>query len=143
MAPGKKFLQFVEKLNVPVFDTGSRAGNTDYIDFIRPGEIDHQVMKGVDAYSRPFLIIKAVGKLEDGGEINLFQTFFQRYTGEKELWMGCGNYGNQLFDTCGGMKKSHFTALKDLINGKTISTEGFYRSDSHKVTHFKLEKPLN
>ena len=142
MTAGEDFLLFTKNLDVPILDIGLAGGHTDYIDFIKPDEITHRVMKGIDRHSRPFLVIKATGKLDTGDEIPLFQTFFQRYTDISYLWMGCGNYGKQLFDTCGGMKKHHFDALTKLINGETISAKEFTRPDNLKMSEIKLSEIL-
>lgn len=138
MTTGEDFAVFVNKLDVPVLDLKGAAGRTDYIDFIDPKNVAHRLMKGIDKYSRPFLVVKAIGNLETGEEMELFQTFFQRYSDNEFLWMGCGNYGNELFDTCGGMRESHFKALLDLINGNSISYNGFFRNDGFKIAEIRL-----
>lgn len=138
MTPGENFLLFLNDLDVPVLDIGTGAGSTDYIDFIKPDKVDHAVMKGIDKFARPFLVMKATGTLETGDKVSLFQTFFQRYTGEKSLWMGCGHYGKQLFDTVGGMTECHFDALKNLLAGKKISAKDFSRHDNLKMAEIKL-----
>ena len=132
MFPGEKFALFVENLDVPILDIGTKMGSTAYIDFIKSSEVTSPIMKGIDCYSRPFITIKAMGSVRSK-DVELFQTFFQRYTDNKSLWMGCGHYGPQLFTTSGGMKKEHFNALKDLISGKSVTTEQFSRIDDLKV----------
>lgn len=138
MTTGEDFAVFVENLDVPVLDLEGETGRTDYIDFIKPHNVTHRVMKGIDRYSRPFLVIKAIGNLGTGEEVELFQTFFQRYSNNKLSWMGCGIYGNKLFDTYGGMRESHFKALMDLIDGKSISAEGFSRNNMLNIVEIRL-----
>lgn len=140
MSPGEEFKKYVEGLNVKILDIGQRVGMTDYIDFIKPEEVDSPVMKGKDISRRGFLVIKAIGTTEEGAEIDLFQTFFQRYSNSECLWMGCGHYGHQLFETVGGMNEKHFGGLMDIISGKTITTENFYRCDSYKIRTIRLKK---
>lgn len=138
MTAGEDFLSFLQNLDVPQFDIGTRVGHTDYIDFIKPEEIHHPVMKGIDINSRPFLILKAVANLDNGDKVELFQTFFQRYSDDQSTWMGCGNHGRQIFDTCGGMRKAHFCALKRLVTGEPISLDGFVRGDELKIKQIEL-----
>ena len=140
MSPGEEFGKFVEKLDVPILDIGEEIGHTQYIDFIKPEKVLFPVMKGIDIFSRPFIVIKASGSLEEAEkkDIHLFQTFFQRYTNDKCLWMGCGNHGAQLFETVGGMREHHFNALKRIIDKETVTTENFYRCDSLRVKSIRL-----
>lgn len=119
---GADFNQYVKNLDCPILDIGQRQGNTYYIDFIKFEEVTSPIMKGIDKFSRPFIVIKVNGKLTDGSNIQLFQTFFQRYTDEN-LWMGCGHYGLNLITTYGGMKSDQFKLIIDLINGKVCQIE--------------------
>lgn len=137
MSPGEKFAEFVGGLDVPILDIGIRQGHTDYIDFIKPEEVTYPIMKGIDRFSRIFIVLKGIGTC-DGQEIPLFQTFFQRYSNSKGLWMGCGHYGTQFFGTIGGMREHEFSLLKDIIGGKTVSTDDLSREDSLKLQTLKI-----
>lgn len=159
----EQFARFVENLDVPELDVKDREGRTNYIDFIQKDEITSPVMKGKDKYSRPFVIIKAIGKLGSGKETPLSQTFFERYPrdksikigepghpfsgmewlvperqGDEIIWMGCGRHGDHIFSTYGGMKANHFNLLKDLIEGKTISLLEFCSDHGYKLVEARL-----
>lgn len=139
MSPGEDFHEYVKNLNVPVLDIKTRQGWTDYIDFIKPDELTSTIMKGVDKFGRPFLVVKGKGISGDNSDTEIFQTFFQRYQNNQSLWMGCGHYGINFFETAGGMTAKHFNAIKDLIDGKSVSSEDFYRSDSKKFDSYRLQ----
>lgn len=52
-----------------------------YIDFIRPEQVTHPVMRGMDKHGRNFFVIKAMV----GDELRC-QVFFQRYASEANTW---------------------------------------------------------
>lgn len=134
------FINYIDKLDVPILDIGGRRGSTDYIDFIKLKEVSAPVMKGVDCYSRHFVVLKIKGKTDQGDVMDLFQTFFQRYTNNKHTWMGAGGLMYELFSTCGGMKSNHFTAIKDIIEGKIADVSWSYRNAKEKIESAWLSK---
>ena len=138
MIASTQFSQFIDTLDVPILDIGDKRGYTDYIDFIEITDVSAPVMKGIDCFSRPFLVLKMKGKSDRGDEIDLFQTFFQRYTGDIGLWMGAGSSNHELFNTCGGMNSKHFTAIKEIIEGKTVDISWSYRNSREKISYVWL-----
>ena len=55
MIPEKLLQVFTDYDNYPVLEN-VRSG--DYIDNIRPDQMESSVMKGIDSYRRPFMAIK-------------------------------------------------------------------------------------
>lgn len=112
-------------LNVP-FDTpvlwlNYQNACGDYIDFITSDEVTSSLMKGHDTYNRPFIVLKVdVYDPDDKLKDTRIETFFQRYTDDKFLWMGCGHATNLFISTIGGMKSCQFNLLADLIAGKKV-----------------------
>jgi len=110
-----------EWYDLPVFDIGERMGITDYLDFIREEEPSEKVMRGVDSYTRPFLIVKAE-VLDSRGKIwSVFETFFQRYSDNDQMWMGCGHYGENFLETSGGMTQTQVDFLARLISKHSMA----------------------
>ncbi len=104
--------------NYPNLDIGDRQGHTDYIDFINPSELTHPIMLGIDILKRPFIVIKAIGTLNDE-MVKFTETFFQRYTENQSLWVGaCA--GKMFLDTTGGMTDKHFDIVRRLCNHEII-----------------------
>ena len=50
--------------------------------------------------------------------VKIMQTFFQRYSANPKLWMGCGNSTINLIDTSGGMDNYQLKLLIELLNNK-------------------------
>lgn len=71
---------------LPEYDLGGRGGLTDYIDFLVAEEIDHPIMRGIDRYKRPFIIIKVKTTDVNGDVSYAVGTFFQRYTDDVINW---------------------------------------------------------
>ena len=112
---------------------------TDYLDFLTPIEVPEPVMIGMDNCNRRVIVLKYI--VDDkiiGG-----QTFFQRYTDDRKLWMGCAHYCKQLIYTEGtGVTEIQCNLLRDIINGKTVvlndehrpkKDHGFYPGMSVKI----------
>jgi hypothetical protein len=107
---------FSEKADkIPILDLGKRCGTTGYIDFVRTTEIKHPIVKGIDCYSRPFIVITVIS-FEN--KIMYMETFFQRYIDDPSVWMGAG-HGDIFMTTYGGMTYQHFELLKKLIDDQT------------------------
>ena len=119
--------------DLPKLDVGQRMGHTDYIDYIDVKELSEPIMKGVDCCNRPFLVVKCiVGKDVYG------QTFFQRYTDDKNLWMGCILCGaSSMFCTIGGMTKHQALLLQNIINGECVTLD-----ENHKTTFNHKNKKI-
>ena len=108
--------------DLPTIDIGSRTGSTDYIDFIKPEEVSHSLMRGVDVYGRNFLTIKAEIHDSKGTIWQVFETFFQRYNDCNNIWVGCGHYGVNFMDTY-SINKEQAKLLRDLVVNKSINLD--------------------
>ena len=104
----------------PKLEIGERGGETGYIDFIKPSEVKYPIVQGVDKFNRPFFCIHLKG-LKGEKEITFFQTFFQRYSDNNDLWHGAGHYGTQPIETSGGMDDDTRKDLKNIVQGETIT----------------------
>lgn len=115
----------------PQIETDSRIGETGYIDFLTLDEVTKPVMTGLDCLSRPFIVIK-MDVLDKDGHIKtqLMETFFQRYTDNPNLWMGCGHATPLLISTVGGMTPCQFNLVNNLLD--SISVE---MSDCHNIEY--------
>jgi hypothetical protein len=114
-------LQNIYKYNCEILDLGERVGHSGYIDFITNEDLGTNItiMKGIDIYSRKFIVIKAKIIFNDDNqdikEIDTFSTFFQRYHDSDTLWHCCGHYGLNLIETSGGMNLDQILFIKSLI----------------------------
>lgn len=106
-------------------DLGDRIGSTEYIDFIHLDEVTESVMWGYDRFNRKFFVLKM--KIED---TIILQTFFQRYSGDKLCWMGCGHATDLLFDTAGGTNNTQFLFIKNLLLNKSAIVSEHIRPES-------------
>ena len=68
-------LSQVKHLNI-----GNKVGTTEYIDFIKWDEVTESVMKGIDCFGRPFLVVKFLVNGDTDTPLELMQTFFKRYS---------------------------------------------------------------
>lgn len=106
--------------NFSVIDIGEKMGHTDYIDFIKEEDVTESIMKGLDICRRPFMVVKAEVVDNKGKVWPVFETFFQRYTDNTDLWMGCGHYGDNFMDTGGGMERCQIRLLVDLVENGSV-----------------------
>jgi hypothetical protein len=115
-------------------DVGKRIGHTDYIDYIDVKELTKPIMKGVDYYKRPFIVLRCIVDKD----VVYGQTFFQRYTDDKNLWMGCTLCGTPSFiSTIGGMTKHQALLLQNIIDGKSMILD-----ENHKLTFNHKNKKI-
>ena len=110
--------------NIPNYDVGNRNGQTDYIDYLKWDEITEPVMKGIDIFSRHFVVVKI--KIDN----KLFmETYFQRYTNDSR-WMSCGHATSRFLNTGGtGLDENQIQLLKSIIQGESIEIKNEHRSD--------------
>lgn len=85
------------------------VGFTEYIDSIRPQHVQFPVMRGVDQFRRPYLVLK--------GD-DWVQTFFQRYTDDKTIWTHGEYMGNALIKDTGNLlfQKENLKKIQDKIS---------------------------
>lgn len=125
----------IEK-NIPILEIGNKIGITDYIDFIHSDEVTHHVMRGMDCWRRHFIVIQFFVN----GDKSV-QTFFQRYTNDENLWVGCRVRQEKIFmDTVGGLKRYQAHLLEDVVNGKGVMIdedhECFYNGNNCEVRSY-------
>lgn len=107
----------------PNLDIGSRMGSTGYLDFLRPQDLTHPIMKGADSYGRPFVAIKVHLRVENSHfvedhEDEAVVTIFQRYTTGGRWTYGvsaaCRSFFNDVFN------EQDWTAVRNLLAGHQI-----------------------
>jgi len=104
----------------PILDIGNRQGKTGYIDFIKPSELmNHSIMKGIDNSNRRFIVFKSE-TVVNRRNVEMFTTFFQRYSNNPTLYHTAGNYTKYLFETAGGCKLIQLRYLRDLLKNREI-----------------------
>ena len=130
----KSIMNNILKNDFPILDTKNRRGHTDYIDYIQKKEVTHPIMKGKDCYNRPFLIIQCI--------INksiYIQTFFQRYSDDNELWMGCRVCGSPSFiQTVGGMNKHQAYLLQDIVQNNLSIVQQYHKPEYQNLFGKKI-----
>ena len=79
-------------INFPILKFKPKfIGSTDYIDRIKPCDLSHPIMIGIDCFNRPFVSIRT--SCLDTGDV-VVDTLFQRYSDDKFIWSsGCCGYG--------------------------------------------------
>lgn len=100
----------------PVLELGLRDSGYSYIDYLSLDDVTSPIMHGSDRYNRPFIVIKFI---DSSGSLYM-QTFFQRYSNESKLWMGCGHATAEFLYTTGGIDEDQIALLDELIAGQTI-----------------------
>ena len=115
---------------LPILDLQNRMGSTGYLDFVRVEDMSHSIMKGTDAYGRPFVSLKIKEATEGETEHKCVGTFFQRYSDDEKSWAygTCYSSGNLLYNDSrirpDAYEKVQYI-LSNLSQGKTIT--GFNR----------------
>ena len=108
-----------------VFDLKGRMGNTHYLDFLYPGEIPKNKMKGCDMFDRDFIILK-VGIYDYNHQTlkKTGQVFFQRYPRTETThpsyfynWQGASLDG-EFLQTGGGINEDQIKLICDIVNNK-------------------------
>ena len=99
-----------------------KHSSTDYLDRFTWDEVTNPIMIGTDNYRRKFLILKLIID-----NTKYMQTFFQRYTDNNLLWMGCGHATNEFLSTIGGLKIDEAKLIVDIIEGKEIILNNDHR----------------
>lgn len=128
--------------NYPRLNIGERIGPTGYIDFLEESDLNDRVSFGVDKFGRKFIVIKFLLETHDGKKENRFQTFFQRYSDNTQLWMGAGK-SHQLMDTCGGMEQVQIKLIDDTLSGSQVNFGMIHRPHDHQTTGRVSLRPQN
>jgi hypothetical protein len=133
---------FDKIMNIPCpeLDIGDKMGSTGYIDFINPQDVSGALMKGVDCYSREFIVWKAQVTINkpDGSSnnYNTFTTFFKRYPDlSSRVYHTCGHYGKNLFNTHGGANLKQMEFLYKFLS------DGYAELDLTQADSIKLAYP--
>ena len=125
----------IMKKEYPVLIT-TVEGSTGYIDFIEYSDVSSPVTKGYDIHGRPFFVVRARITRQDGTTFDVFQTFFQRYTGGG-YWMGCGHWGVQFIYTDGGLREESAIFLTELLENNcmdlTVKNETLFKEPLSKI----------
>ena len=112
-----EYIVKIKDLNFPILDIGIKNGSTGYLDFINPDNLgSNNIMKGIDTFSRHFIVFKAEFEYPNGFKKKTFTTFFQRYTSDELLWHCCGHHGVNLMDTGGGANNEQIKMLYELFS---------------------------
>ena len=112
--------------DLPFLDIGFRMGHTGYVDIIEENELKHPITKSKDDYNRPVIIIKFIAN-----DIIFAQTFFQRYTDDKELWMGTRVIGPSpsFMCTIGGMTRHQANLLLNVSKGNKVMIDKDHKTE--------------
>jgi len=111
----------IDLTNIPILDIGTKQGHTDYIDFLTWNEVTSPIMKGIDMFKRPFIVIKLI---IDGRK--LMETYFQRFT-TISRWHCCGHATKILISTTGGMSEIQANYVKSLVENGEVKLENEHR----------------
>lgn len=113
---------------LPILDLQGRNGHTDYIDFIKPDDMEFSIMKGIDLFKRPFISLKVnINNKETVG------TFFQRYSDCNKNWaFGSKSYDFAIYHDSRLRNEDYDfleKRLKLLLNGEIIYNIDLYKDD--------------
>ena len=136
--------------NLPIFNIGDRMGRTDYIDFITCEELDFPIMKFIDKYKRPGIVLRIQGKTEDQinfGYVSLICkniigviVLFQRHKDENFWTFACDpcvkkmieyyhnfeHIGNKYLE-CTKCPFHGFTLNDDILSSLLTNTNKYYK----------------
>ena len=132
----EKLINKIIHIKCDILDIGEKTGMTSYIDFIEPLEVSENIMKGVDKFSRKFIVFKATIYYENGLKQQTFTTFFQRYTDDRLLYHTCGHSGVLLFDTTGGASLIQFKLLDELFEKGSVILD-IENIDQYNIANFQ------
>ena len=74
-----------ELFRIPMLDIGNNRGHTGYIDFVSSVMMRTGVMKGIDAWRRPFMVFRFAQEGRSG-----VLSMFRRYTDASSIWVTAG-----------------------------------------------------
>ena|GEM_PF-6278825 len=116
--------------NLPVLPWQSRfhEGGTGYIDGIRPSDLSSPMMRGVDAYKRPFLAVRTESEDQYAKTLGV-ETFFQRYTTPGEPWTS-GNHYDKHPIVSSIVDNESLEKLEQLAQGETLNLKTPYTDET-------------
>ena len=127
----RTFLNDYVTYDVEILDIGEKEGFTGYIDFIGIDQFNTSLVKGLDKYLRPFICMKVRVTFDDKSYMNLCQTFFQRYSNEKNLWTSASllinstDKNGDLIVTYGGMSKYEKNFIREIVKNKCVDMKNY------------------
>lgn len=112
-----------------VWKDAFHRGGTGYIDGVKPEHMSHSVMRGVDAWGRPFVAVKVVLASEgsDGKPFPFRKddvkegtfTLFQRYTDSLYTWTHGRHFGPEFFNST--LDRDALSRLETLVAGEPVT----------------------
>jgi hypothetical protein len=119
---------------------------TNYIDFLEKNDMSDLtegplVMKGVDLMGRDFIVFQCALVYSSGytPEVNMFTTFFKRYTDDNLVWH-CAGHGPLLFETSGGAKLEQVKIIETLLyDGYVDISEDVIYKNNIQIKHYLLK----
>lgn len=135
-----KIFDKIMEIPCPKLDIGNTIGHTGYIDFIKPEEVKGAIMKGIDHYSRRFIVWKAqVDIYKPDGSSNSYDTFtifFKRYPEQtSRTYHTCGHHGRNLIGTEGGTNLKQIEFLYEFLS------KGYIEIDDLQANDIRLSYP--
>jgi hypothetical protein len=119
----KNTIDYIFNYSCPYLNLDDRVGHTGYIDFINPDELeDMNIMKGIDYYSRKFIVFKSE-IIINNDKIKTFTIFFQRYKESMCCFHTAGDYTKLLFVTVGGCNLEQMKYLVKLLKNGSIELD--------------------
>ena len=79
----------------PVLDLKGQMGSTEYIDFLKSGDLSSSIMRGLDKFGRPFIAFRYVVRSGTSCAVEV-ETMFQRYRNDPKIWTTGGKCSNQI-----------------------------------------------
>ncbi len=112
----------------PCLDLGDKI--RDYIDFIKADQMNAPIMRGIDAWKRPFICIKIV-ETDNSNYLPFVVTFFSRYRDELDFRCVPGRAPGDVFGDSPGISEKHVLNIKKLVEQRKI--EGY--SNCYKANY--------
>ena len=127
-------IKTVRLLNLPKLEWQDRfhEGGTGYIDGIRPKDMPHSAMYGVDNFGRLYVALKTVLRRENSSQVSYpgVETFFQRYTDNQNCWTSGNHYGHRIHVIIDRMYARELDLFQRLVRGEEVSIEDGYQPET-------------
>jgi len=105
--------------SIDIIDVGDRQQFNRYIEFVAPNEFKTSAGRGVDCYDRPFVCLKMLCTLDDGRQFQAYQTMFQRYSDNSNMWVPTGNSAG-VFGLNGNLTELQRCFIIQLLKNKKV-----------------------